>query len=236
MDKKKSTKVAPFWHPQQEVILKTWGEASACYRYMHNHAYLVFKKQSMRFTLPVIVLSTITGTANFAQNSFPENMRGAVPSIIGAMNLIAGIIATIMQFLKINEMMEGCRVASLQYGKLSRTIRLELSLPVEERSIDGTTMIETCRAEYDRLIEQSPPLPYFIIQAFEKQFPEDSEFFKPEILHIQPIETFMSESEMRHELGKEIEGIRRVKNKELENIKVVADISDESDKPASKKE
>ena len=46
----------------------------------------------------------------------------------------------------------------------------------------------------------------------------------------------MSESEMRHELGKEIEGIRRVKNKELENIKVVADIPDESDKPASKKE
>ena len=137
MNNKKSTKVVPFWHPQQEVILKTWGEASACYRYMHNHAYLVFKKQSMRFTLPVIVLSTITGTANFAQNSFPENMRGAVPSVIGAMNLIAGIIATIMQFLKINEMMEGCRVASLQYGKLSRTIRLELSLPVEERSIDG---------------------------------------------------------------------------------------------------
>lgn len=236
MDKKKAIKVPPVWHPQQEVILKTWGEASACYRYMHNHAYLVFKKQSMRFTLPVIVLSTITGTANFAQNSFPENMRGMVPSIIGAMNLIAGIIATIMQFLKINELMEGFRVASLQYGKLSRTIRLELSLPVEERSIDGTSMIETCRAEYDRLIEQSPPLPYFIIQAFEKQFPEDTEFFKPEILHIQPIETFMSESEMRHELGKEIEGIRRVNNKELENITIVQDISDESDKPASKKQ
>jgi len=236
MDKKKVVKLPPVWHPQQEVILKTWGEASACYRYMHNHAYLVFKKQSMRFTLPVIVLSTITGTANFAQNSFPENMRGMVPSIIGAMNLIAGIIATIMQFLKINELMEGFRVASLQYGKLSRTIRLELSLPVEERSIDGTSMIETCRAEYDRLIEQSPPLPYFIIQAFEKQFPEDTEFFKPEILHIQPIETFMSESEMRHELGKEIEGIRRVKNKELESITVVQDISDESDKPASKKQ
>lgn len=236
MDKKKAIKTPPVWHPQQEVILKTWGEASACYRYMHNHAYLVFKKQSMRFTLPVIVLSTITGTANFAQNSFPESMRSMVPSIIGGLNLIAGIIATIMQFLKINELMEGFRVASLQYGKLSRTIRLELSLPVEERSIDGTSMIETCRAEYDRLIEQSPPLPYFIIQAFEKQFPEDTEFFKPEILHIQPIETFMSESEMRHKLGKEIEGIRRVNNKELENVTVVQDISDESDKPASKKQ
>ena len=213
MDKEKKKtqskdKVKRIWHPSQEKILKTWGEASACYRYMHNHAYLVFKKQSMRFTLPVIILSTITGTANFAQSSFPENMRSSAPAMIGGLNLIAGIIATIMQFLKINEMMEGCRVASLQYGKLSRTIRLELSLPIQERSCDGSTMIETCRAEYDRLIEQSPPLPYAIIQAFEKQFPDDSEFFKPEIMHIQPIDMFISEDEMRFELQKELGAIR----------------------------
>ena len=210
-EKKKSQpkeKVKRVWHPSQEKILKTWGEASACYRYMHNHAYLVFKKQSMRFTLPVIVLSTITGTANFAQSSFPPNMRSSAPAIIGGLNLIAGIIATIMQFLKINELMEGCRVASLQYGKLSRTIRLELSLPIQERSCDGSVMIETCRAEYDRLIEQSPPLPYAIIQAFEKQFPDDSEFFKPEIMHIQPIDMFISEDEMRDELKKELGAIR----------------------------
>ena len=224
------------WNDYHENVLRQWGEASACYRYMHHRSFLQFKKLSLRFNLPVIILSTVTGTANFAQSTLPPSIQPAAPSIIGGLNLIAGLIATIMQFLKINELMEGFRVASLQYGKLSRTIRLELSLPVEERSIDGTSMIETCRAEYDRLIEQSPPLPYFIIQAFEKQFPEDTEFFKPEILHIQPIETFMSESEMRHELGKEIEGIRRVKNKELENITIVQDISDESDKPASKKQ
>ena len=91
-----ATKLPKIWHPQQEKILKAWGEASACYRYMHNHAYLVFKKQSMRFTLPVIILSTVTGTANFAQSSFPENMRSSAPAMIGGLNLIAGIIATIM--------------------------------------------------------------------------------------------------------------------------------------------
>ena len=213
MDKEKKKtqskdKVKRIWHPSQEKILKTWGEASACYRYMHNHAYLIFKKQSMRFTLPVIILSTVTGTANFAQSSFPENMRASAPAVIGGLNLIAGIIATVMQFLKINEMMEGCRVASLQYGKLSSTIRLELSLPIEERSCDGSAMIESCRAEYDRLIEQSPPLPYAIIQAFEKQFPDDSEFFKPEIMHIQPIDMFISEDEMRFELQKELGAMR----------------------------
>jgi len=210
MDKEKKvrSKTKFMWSPQQEQILKTWGEASACYRYMHNHAYLIYKKQNMQFSLPVIVLSTITGTANFAQSSLPETMKSTAPAIIGGLNLIAGIIATIMQFLKISEMMEGNRVASLQYGKLSRMIRLELTLPLEERSCDGSTMIDTCRAEYDKLIEQSPPIPYFVIQAFEKQFPDDNGFFKPEIMHIQPIDMFISEDEMSSELKKDLSAIR----------------------------
>ena len=210
MDKEKKvrSKNKFTWSPQQEQILKTWGEASACYRYMHNHAFLIYKKQNMQFSLPVIVLSTITGTANFAQSSLPASIRGAAPAMIGGLNLIAGIIATIMQFLKISEMMEGNRVASLQYGKLSRTIRLELTLPIEERSWDGSTMIDTCRAEYDKLIEQSPPIPYFVIQAFEKQFPDDNGIFKPEIMHIQPIDMFISEDEMTNELKKDLTAIR----------------------------
>ena len=210
MDKEKKvrSKNKFAWSPQQEQILKTWGEASACYRYMHHHAFLIYKKQNMQFSLPVIVLSTITGTANFAQSSLPASIRGAAPAMIGGLNLIAGIIATIMQFLKISEMMEGNRVASLQYGKLSRTIRLELTLPIEERSCDGSTMIDTCRAEYDKLIEQSPPIPYFVIQAFEKQFPDDNGIFKPEIMHIQPIDMFISEDEMTNELKKDLTAIR----------------------------
>ncbi len=207
-EKKARSKNKFVWSPQQEQILKTWGEASACYRYMHNHAFLIYKKQNMNFSLPVIILSTVTGTANFAQSSLPASIRGAAPAVIGGLNLIAGIIATVMQFLKISEMMEGNRVASLQYGKLSRTIRLELTLPIEERSCDGSTMIDTCRAEYDKLIEQSPPIPYFVIQAFEKQFPDDNGIFKPEIMHIQPIDMFISEDEMGNELKKDLNAIR----------------------------
>ena len=189
MDREKN-KVPKIWHPQQEKILRTWGEAAASYRYMNYQAFLMYKSLSMRFTLPVIVLSTITGTANFAQEQFPLSIRPMVPSIIGGMKLIAGLIATIMQFLKINELMESHRVASQSYGKLSRTIRLELTLPLSERAKNGSDMVEDCRAEYDRLIEQSPPIPKNILSEFEREFPDDSAFYKPEIMHIQPIIPF----------------------------------------------
>ena len=205
MDKEKK-----LWHPQQEKILKSWGEAAACYRYMNNKAFLMFKKSSMRYTLPIIVISTVTGTANFAQSTFPLSIRPMVPLAIGTMNIVTAIMTTIMQFLKINELMEGHRAASIQYGKLSRTIRLELSLPLDERTHNGSEMVEYCRSEYDRLIEQSPSIPLSIIRAFEKEFPDDSEFFKPEILHIHPIETFMKEVDMKEELKRDLTAIRHL--------------------------
>ena len=178
------------WHTQQEKVLKEWGEAAACYRYMNYQAFLMFQKLSMRFTLPVIVLSTVTGTANFAQEQFPASIRSMVPSLIGGLNLIAGIIATIMQFLKINELMESHRSASQLYGKLSRKIRLELNLPLVNRTLDGSDMVHDCQQEMDRLIEQSPPIPKQILSAFDKEFPDDNIFTKPEILHVHPILPF----------------------------------------------
>lgn len=175
------------WNDQHESILQQWGEAAGCYRYMNHKSFLMYKKLSMRFTLPVIILSTITGTANFAQDQFPESIRSGVPAVIGGMNLIAGIIATIMQFLKINELMENHKIAAISYGLLSRNIRLTLALPRRERSADGLDFVNTCKAEYDRLIEQSPSIPTNILKKFEKKYPFDGKFTKPEILLVRPI-------------------------------------------------
>jgi hypothetical protein len=175
------------WNEQHESILRQWGEASGCYRYMHHRAFLLYKGLSMRFTLPVIILSTITGTANFAQEQFPENLRGMVPSVIGGLNLIAGLVATIMQFLKINELMENHKAAALSFGLLSRNIRLELALAREERSTDGLEYVTRCKNEYDRLIEQSPTVPSTILAEFEKEYPLDNMFTKPEILNVRAI-------------------------------------------------
>jgi len=217
-------KLPKIWHPQQEKILKSWGEAAACYRYMHYQAYCSYKNLSMKFTIPLIIVSTITGTANFAQETFPPTVQPFVPSAIGGLNLITAIATTIMQFLKINELMEGHRVASVQYGKVSRTIRLELTLPLSERTQNGTNMIENMRAEYDRLIEQSPNVPKKMIESFEREFPDDNAFFKPEIMHIQPINPFkaIEENKVITKLKDAVGGVaKRELKKELDEIRGV---------------
>ena len=175
------------WNEYHENILRQWGEAAACYRYMHHRSFLMYKKLSLRFNLPVIVLSTITGTANFAQSTLPASIQPAAPSIIGGLNLVAGLIATIMQFLKVNELMENHRTSALGHGSLSRNIRLQLALPREERKKEGLKFVEECKATYDSLLEQSPAVPKKILLNFEKEYPIDGVFTKPEILNVRPI-------------------------------------------------
>jgi hypothetical protein len=175
------------WNDHHENILRQWGEASACYRYMHHRSFLMYKKLSLRFNLPVIVLSTITGTANFAQTTLPVSIQPAAPSIIGGLNLVAGLIATIMQFLKVNELMENHRTSALGHGSLSRNIRLQLALPREERKKEGLKFVEECKATYDSLLEQCPAIPKKILLNFEKEYPIDGVFTKPEILSVRAI-------------------------------------------------
>ena len=177
------------WHQQQEVILKAWGEAAACYRYIHFQAFLAYKKKYMRATLPVIVLSTLTGTANFAMSDVPENLKQTAQQTIGAANLIAGLIATISTFLKLSENTEAHKSAAYMFGKFSRKIRLELALPLKDRTKDGLVMIDECKAEFDRMLEQQPDIPKVVLEDFERTFPGTS-LYKPEILELHPIRTF----------------------------------------------
>tara|TARA_X000000950_G_C13822486_1_gene622508 strand:+ start:258 stop:1385 length:1128 start_codon:yes stop_codon:yes gene_type:complete len=193
-DGKKDKNKIPIWHQQQELILKNWSEIGSSYRYLHDRSFTKYNKQNLRFALPVIVISTITGTANFAQESFPEAWKSYVPLAIGFLNLTAGLITTIGQFLRVSELLEGHRAASIAYSKFSRNISVELSLPVAQRTSDGYDFIVTCRNELDRLIEQSPNIPAIIVREFASRF-ADSPFFKPDILDITPVTIYKNDEE-----------------------------------------
>ncbi len=184
------------WHEQQENILKKWGEIGSSYRFMHDRAFLYYEKQNFRFALPVIIISTITGTANFAQSSFPAEWQSYVPLFAGFLNLTAGLVTTIAQFLRVSELLEGHRSASIAYSKFSRNISVELSLPTDERSCSGREFIANSRIEIDRLIEQSPNIPLHIVKLFGKKF-KDTKFIKPDILEITGVEVYKDDGKLQ---------------------------------------
>ena len=222
------------WHGQQENILKKWGEIGSSYRFMHDRAFLYYEKQNFRFALPVIVISTVTGTANFAQSSFPLGWQPYVPLFAGFLNLTAGLVTTIAQFLRVSELLEGHRSASIAYSKFSRNISVELSLPTDERSCSGREFIANSRIEIDRLIEQSPNIPLHIVKLFGKKF-QDSEFIKPDILEITGVEVYKDNGKLqllkeKQDIEKKEMELKIMKEKKLYEEDLVKKIREEEEK------
>ena len=158
-----------YWKDEHEKILVEWADKAMCYRWLHsksNQRYTVFNAW---FTIPVIIMSTLTGTANFAQDKFPENQRSLVQVTIGSINIFAGILTTIAQFLKISELNEAHRVSSISWDKFYRNIKVELAKSREER-MNVTHMLKMCKEEFDRLMETSPDIDEKTIKLFQKTF------------------------------------------------------------------
>ena len=92
------------WTPEHEKILIEWADKAMCYRWLHSKANAMYNSLNAWYTIPVIVISTLTGTANFAQERVPLAYQNFFVMIVGGFNILAGIITTIQQFLKITQL------------------------------------------------------------------------------------------------------------------------------------
>lgn len=188
-NKEKEKEVEKIWNESEVQLLKKWGEIASSYRLLHDRAFREFQIKSYSLTIPVIVMSTLSGTASFSISSFPINLQIYVPMVIGGVNIFVGIIQTVTQFLRVNELTESHRVASITYGKFSRNITTELSLPPNGRTYNGIDYVQMCRAEMDRMIEQSPIIPLHLLNEFDAN-EKFIDITKPEVLTISNINVY----------------------------------------------
>jgi len=153
------------WTSDHETILVDWADKALCYRWLHSKSHNNYSRLNTWFTIPVIIMSTLTGTANFAQNRIPTEYVDIFTAVVGTINLLAGILTTIQQFLKISELNESHRVSSISWGKFSRNIKVELAKSPKER-MTVIQMLKHSKEEFDRLIETSPTLSDKVIKLF----------------------------------------------------------------------
>ena len=98
---------------------------------------------------------------------------------IGAVNIVAGVLGTLQSFLKVAELQESHRAASVAWSKLGRALAIELALAPDRRTACGD-MLASSRSEYDRLTEQSPQIPDDVIAHFRSRF-DGYEVSKPSV-------------------------------------------------------
>jgi hypothetical protein len=195
-----------FWKREEEALLQEWADKAHCYQWLHYRSHEIFKSKNSMFTIPVIIISTVTGTANFAQDRFGAAYKNIVVMVIGSFNIIAGIITTIFQFLKISELNEAHRVASMAWGKFYRNVKTELTRHPLDRTLPSE-MLKYSRGEYDRLVETSPFIPRKVVDMFNYKFKKNIDFIKPEICDkIHGTQVFNISDRERNELRIMLEG------------------------------
>lgn len=171
------------WTVEHEHILAEWGDKAMCYRWLHAKSNSLYSRLNAYYTIPCIIISTLAGTANFAQTRVPVKYQGMFTMIVGGINILGGIISTIQQFLKITQLNEAHRVASISWDKFYRNVKIELTKHPNERVL-VSHLLKTSKEEFDRLMETSPVIPDKIILAFKTSFQTSDDYAKiskPEI-------------------------------------------------------
>lgn len=174
------------WTVEHEAILIEWADKAMCYRWLHSRANMLYSTLNAWYTIPVIVISTLTGTANFAQDRVPLEYQSYYVMVVGGFNILAGIITTIQQFLKITQLNEAHRVSGIAWDKFYRNVKIELAKHPSERT-PVTQMIKLCKEEFDRLMETSPVIPDKIVESFKTHFQNSDNYVKivkPEICDV----------------------------------------------------
>lgn len=173
------------WSKEQDNLMAEWSDIAGCYRWMHDRAEKTYTKKNMAMTIPVIILSTLTGTASVGITGITDgnaDLQKYLNFAIGGVSLIAGILTTLNNFFKYAQLSESHRSAGTAWGKFQRLIAVELAQAPTNR-MDSLDFLKICRADLDRLIEQSPAIPDEVIFAFEKEYKDRPKLKRPDICH-----------------------------------------------------
>jgi len=171
------------WTKEIEELMANWADVATCYRWLHDRTEKMFSAINSSFTIPLIALTTLTGSANIAIGSIIGEDKEAqkwANLAIGGISILTGIFTTIANRFKFEARAESSRGAGMSWGKFQRLIAVELSLHSRER-MDSIDFLKICRNELDRLIEQTPPVPDRIIKQFERKFGHIPNLKKPDI-------------------------------------------------------
>jgi hypothetical protein len=175
------------WCPKQEQLLVRWAEKAAGYRWLHNHARLHYKRVDNYLSYPSIVISSITGVGGFAvlnpsgNDGVSEETKSKIMIVqymFAFLNVMGGILTSISKFSQSSQLAEAHSAMCVQYSKFYRNIDMELSLEPEHRG-DVVEFVNTCRQEYDRLLDDAPDIPANAIIAFNIDFPDKEN--KPDV-------------------------------------------------------
>jgi hypothetical protein len=183
------------WGSQIEKVIADEGEKALSWAFLHQHAQKKYNRLDIWINIPIIVLSTLTGTASVGSESL-FNGNEIAPVIIGLVSLLVGVLNTLSSYFGWAKRTEGHRLCGIQYEKYHNFIRIELSLPRNER-MPPSEFLKIIKEGFERLAETAPQIPDSVIAMYRMRFENNHELSKPTIANgMDKIEIYSEIKEM----------------------------------------
>jgi hypothetical protein len=160
------------WTTALEELVASEGEKCRGLAWLNNRAEMYYSYRANAISIPVIILSTLAGTASVGSSSLFSGQTEISSIVIGLVSITTGILQTISSYFNWARKAESHRVAFLQYSKLFSVVRVEMSLPRVERK-DADQLLSLIREGMERLAETTPTPPPSIIDEFNKHFKDE---------------------------------------------------------------
>ena len=169
------------WTKPTEDLLVSWADIALCYTWIFDKCFRRVNKFNYGYTIPIIVFSTITGTLSMSLDSLlSEDKVKTGQIVIGGINIFIGILSTLQNFFRYAQLSEANLVASRDWAKLHRNIKIELSIERKNRKT-AAEFVRSIRQEYERLLNSRPVIPSSILMDFKNQY-RNSDVIKPEVV------------------------------------------------------
>lgn len=157
------------WHESHELVLVELSEEAQINAHLHKCAYEYYSRRNVQFQMPVIILSVLSGSANFISSSDKfASYQSYIVLGVGGVSILTSIISSVSQFLKLGEYAEGHRIAYSSWEKYYARVNIQLKLKRENRD-PANDFTSTAQAEYLRLKEMSPDVPTHISTSVRRK-------------------------------------------------------------------
>lgn len=155
------------------TLLREWNDFTKTYELLHFKSYTYFRYINYGLMIPIIILTSMSGSANIILSAISSSdcKKDSVDYpqlVVGFTTIIAAMLTTIYNFMKVPEFQQRHLTHSSDFNKLSREIEMELVLFESTHKTYSSLeeFIKTMRTRLDRFIESAPPIPNKVMISF----------------------------------------------------------------------
>ena len=148
------------WDESVEHILSELADEAQINAFLHKKSNEYYTTQNIKYQLPIIIFSALSGTGNFISSHFPDYSAIIILGV-GGLSICTSIISSVAQFLKVSQLSESHRMSYLSWEKFHSNIKFQLNKRRVSRD-NLKDFLSLIVPEYQRLKELSACIPLHI--------------------------------------------------------------------------